>query len=345
VEDENLERNALRSILADHLAGCTIVGEAATGEEAMALIDKGGIELMLLDISIPRPDGLEVLQYLRKKSADTKVIITTAHETFDIAREAIHLKADEYLLKPVRPQFLIDAIQACLNISPDKSRCLRDLIRDFSIFLEQGLYYKSVVLIRTYLNCIYEQHETISDRMIPDLSDALVRLCRNKCIALEAIDAAHSRIYSMDRSQYNSYKVICEILFIVDALFDAAQDKFRITSDPIQKALNYIERNARKGPTLEETAEEIHVSPCHLSRLFKKKLGVNFVAYLTKKRVELAKDLLSGSSMTINAICRELSYNDVNYFCKIFKKETGMSPAEYRKQAGNGVEKALRSCI
>jgi YesN/AraC family two-component response regulator len=341
VEDENLERSALRSILADHLAGCTIVGEAATGEEAMALIDKGGIELMLLDISIPRPDGLEVLQYLRKKNADTKVIITTAHETFDIAREAIHLKADEYLLKPVRPQFLIDAIRACLNISSDKSRCLCDMIRDLSIFLEQDLYHKGVILVRSYLKCIYEQHETISDRMIQDLSDALVRLCKNKFIALEAIDAAHSRICSMDRSQYNSYKVKREMMSIVDALFDAAHDQFRITSDSIQKALNYIERNAAKGPTLEETAEEIHVSPCHLSRLFKKKLGVNFIAYLTNKRVELAKELLSGSKMSINAICRELSYSDANYFCKIFKKENGISPAEYRKQAGNDVEKAL----
>jgi YesN/AraC family two-component response regulator len=288
---------------------------------------------------------LEVLQYLREKSADTKVIITTAHETFDIAREAIHLKADEYLLKPVRPQFLIDAIQACLNISSDKSRCLRDMIRDLSLFLEQDLYQKGVILVRSYLKCIYEQHETIADRMILDLADALVRFCKNQCIALEAIDGAHSRICSMDRSRYNGYKVMREMLSIVDALFDAAHDRFCIISDPIQKALNYIERNARKGPTLEETAEEIHVSQCYLSRLFKKKLGVNFVTYLTNKRVELAKELLSGSKMPINAICRELSYNDVNYFCKIFKKETGMSPAEYRKQAGNDVEKALLHCM
>jgi YesN/AraC family two-component response regulator len=181
--------------------------------------------------------------------------------------------------------------------------------------------------------------------MILDLTDALARLCKDQCIALKTIDASRSRLCSMDRSQYNSYKVMREMLSIVDALFDTAHDQFRITSDPIQKALNYIERNARKGPTLEETAEAIHVSPCHLSRLFKKKLGVNFVAYMTNKRVELAKELLSGSKLPINAICRELSYNDANYFCKIFKKETGMSPAGYRKQAGNDAGKALLCCM
>jgi YesN/AraC family two-component response regulator len=126
-----------------------------------------------------------------------------------------------------------------------------------------------------------------------------------------------------------------KLLIIVNALFDAVYNKYCSNPDPMQNALNYIERNAEKGPTLEETAEGIHVSPCYLSRLFKKKCGVNFVAYLTNRRMELAKELLHGSKLSINAICQELSYNDLNYFCKIFKKETGTSPAQYRRQAGN----------
>jgi YesN/AraC family two-component response regulator len=345
VEDENLERNALRSILTNRLPGCTIIGEAATGEEAIAIIDKGGIELMLLDISIPRPDGLEVLQYLRKKSAETKVIITTAHETFDIAREALHLKADEYLLKPVRPQLLIEAIQACLSISPDRSRCLHDTMKDLTLFLEQDFYQKSVTLLRSYVKSIYEQHKSSVDRLILDFADALVQLCKDKGLTFEAIDASRSRIRSIDKNKYNSYKVIRELQSFVDALFDAEYGKFYITVDPMQKALNYIERNVNKGPTLEETAEKVHVSPCYMSRLFKKKLGVNFVAYLTSRRMELAKELLHGSNLSIDAICQELSYNDLNYFCKIFKKETGLSPAKYRKQVENEVEKSLLRCI
>ncbi|MDR1685484.1 MAG: response regulator [Desulfovibrio sp.] len=335
VEDEKLERSALRSIITDHLSGCTIVGEAATGEEAITLIDKGGIELMLLDISIPHPDGLEVLQYLRDKNAETKVIITTAHETFHIAREAIHLKVDEYLLKPVRPQLLIEAIQTCLNISSDRSSRLRDMLRDFAGFLEQDLYHKGVILVRTYINAVYEQNEAVSDRMILDLTEALVQFCKDKQLTSEEIYSAQAYIRSIDRSKHNRYRVMQKLLTIINAIFDSTHDKYCYILDPMQRALNYIERNAVKGPTLEEISEGIYVSPCYLSRLFKKKLGVNFVAYLTNRRMELAKELLSGSKMSINAICQELSYNDLNYFCKIFKKETGMSPAKYRKQAGS----------
>jgi len=332
VEDESLERQALRSILTDKLAGCTILGEAATGEEAMALIDKGGIDLMLVDINIPRPNGLEVLHYLREKSADTKVVITTAHDKFDMAREAIRLKADEYLLKPVRPQLLIDTIQACLNIRPDQSRHLRAQIKRLSTLLAQDLYQEGVMLLRGYVNSLYAQQESSPDQMVLDLADALEQLGKDKGLASPALAAHGKRLHSMRLDAKNRHRVMAELLTMLDALFETARENFGRTSDPMQKALNYIERNLYKGTTLEETAEHAHVSSCYLSRLFKKTLGINFITYMTRRRMELAKDLLHGSDMPVNAISLELSYNDLNYFCKSFKKEVGMSPSEYRKQ-------------
>jgi YesN/AraC family two-component response regulator len=337
VEDENLERLALRKILADHLADCMILGEAATGEEAMALIDKADIDLMLVDINIPRPNGLEVLHYLREKNAATKVIITTAHDTFDMAREAIHLKADEYLLKPVRPQLLIDAIRKCLDIHPTQSGRLHDHMNELCMFLSLDQYQNGVIRIREYVNDIYAQQDAVPARMIPDLADALAQLGKDNGLFSDILHASRLRLHSMRLDRHNRHKVMGELLSMIDALFQAAREKFGGTSDPMQKALNFIERNLYKGTTLEETAEQSHVSSCYLSRLFKKRLGINFVTYLTRRRMEMAKELLCGSDMTINAVCMELSYNDLNYFCKTFKKETGMSPAKYRKQAENAV--------
>lgn len=332
VEDENLERQALRSILTEKLAGCTILGEAATGEEAMAFIDKGGIDLMLVDINIPRPNGLEVLHYLRQKSPDTKVVITTAHDKFDMAREALRLRADEYLLKPVRPQVLVDTIQACLNIHPDQSRQLRAQAKRLATFLAQDLYREGVMLVRGYVNSIYMQKETAPEQMALDFADTLLQLGNDKGLSSDPLRAHAKRLHTMRLDARNRHKVMTELLCMVDALFLSAQDAFGRTSDPMQKALNYIERNLSKGTTLEEAAEHAHVSSCYLSRLFKKTLNVNFITYMTRRRMDLAKELLHGSDMPVNAISLELSYNDLNYFCKSFKKEIGMSPSEYRKQ-------------
>jgi YesN/AraC family two-component response regulator len=303
----------------------------------MALIDRGGIDLMLVDINIPRPNGLEVLQYLRQKSAETKVIITTAHDKFDMAREAIRLKADEYLLKPVRPQILVDTIQACLNMRPDQSRQLRAQIKRLSALLVQDLYREGVLLLREYVNGIYRQRESAPDKLVTDLADALLQLGKDKELVSDELQRHAKRLRSMRLDERNRHKVMAELLSMMDVLFELAQENFGRTSDPMQKALNYIERNLSRGTTLEETAEHAHVSSCYLSRLFRKTLGVNFIAYLTSRRMELAKELLRGSDMPVNAISLELSYHDLNYFCRCFKKEMGLSPSVYRKHTVNAM--------
>lgn len=333
VEDESLERQALRCILTDQLAGCTILGEAATGREAMDLIDRNDIDLMLVDINIPSPNGLEVLQYLRQKKTDTKVIITTAHDRFDLAREAIRLKADEYLLKPVRPQTLIDTIHACLDIVPAQSQQLRRQIKRLSTLLTQNLYREGVRLVRNCINSSYAQKEIAPEQLLLSFADALAQLARDKALAPDEVQSAIQRLRAMPLDTRQRHKVTEALLDVLDSLFRAARDCFGHADDPTQKALNYIERNIDKGITLEETAENAHVSSCYLSRLFKKALAVNFVTYVTQRKMEMARELLQESEMTVNAISFELSYNDVNYFCKSFKRHVGMSPSEYRKRA------------
>lgn len=333
VEDEELERQALREILTRGIPGCTILGEAGTGQQAIELIDKGGIDLMLVDINIPRPNGLEVLRHLRSKNSETRVIITTAHDNFDMAREAIRLKTDEYLLKPVRPNVLIDTVQACLNICPDQCRELMDLIKRLGILLAQDMYREGVMLVRGRVNCLFAQEGGPSTQQMQDFADALAHLARDKSLNEAGVRAIAGRLRGVKPDARNRQKIMTLFLDMADGLFASAGAQFGHTPDPMQKALNFIERNLYKGATLEETAEHAHVSACYLSRLFKKSLNINFITYLTQRRMELAKDMLQNSDTPVNAIALDLSYNDVNYFCKSFKKEVGMSPSEYRRQS------------
>jgi YesN/AraC family two-component response regulator len=63
--------------------------------------------------------------------------------------------------------------------------------------------------------------------------------------------------------------------------------------------------------------------------LFNKELGVKFITLLTQHRVEQAKQLLKDGKLKIYAISQMVGYNDVGYFCKVFKKYTGMSPGDF----------------
>jgi two-component system response regulator YesN len=101
--------------------------------------------------------------------------------------------------------------------------------------------------------------------------------------------------------------------------------------DVIVKAREYIDSNFASGDiSLYSTASYVGISPNHLSTVFAQGTGENFIDYLTRMRLEKAKNLLQTTTMKSADIAFETGFNDPHYFSYIFKKNTGLSPREYR---------------
>ncbi|MDR2951963.1 MAG: response regulator [Treponema sp.] len=99
----------------------------------------------------------------------------------------------------------------------------------------------------------------------------------------------------------------------------------------IVKAREYIDRNFSGADiSLHSTAIYVGISPNHLSTVFAQETGENFIEYLTRVRIEKAKQLLSDTSMKSANIAYETGFSDPHYFSYIFKKNAGVSPREYR---------------
>ena len=75
----------------------------------------------------------------------------------------------------------------------------------------------------------------------------------------------------------------------------------------------------------------MNISPYYFSKLFKEEAGENFIDYLTGLRIARARELLADPARTVKDISRMVGYADPNYFSRIFKKQTGMTPREYRE--------------
>jgi two-component system, response regulator YesN len=99
----------------------------------------------------------------------------------------------------------------------------------------------------------------------------------------------------------------------------------------LSKAKEYIAKYYHRPLTLEEVAEYVELSPYYFSKLFKDRFGVTFIDYLTEIRIEKAKQEMMDHSKSLKEICFLVGYNDPNYFSRVFKKQTGLSPTEYRK--------------
>jgi two-component system response regulator NreC len=113
-DDHAIVRAGLRALIGAE-AGMELVGEAAGGYEAIALVEKIRPEVLVLDISMPDLDGISVTRNIRPRFPDLRILVLTLHEDEALLKEAIKAGAAGYILKRAAETELISAIQAILR--------------------------------------------------------------------------------------------------------------------------------------------------------------------------------------------------------------------------------------
>lgn len=103
--------------------------------------------------------------------------------------------------------------------------------------------------------------------------------------------------------------------------------------------LEYVEENYNKGISLASMAEDLKLDESYLSKQFKEKVGVSFIQYVTKCRMDKAKELLKDPSVKLADIAENVGMGNVQSFIRTFKKYEGMTPGQYRESSVGG-EKA-----
>ena len=101
VDDEIMIREGFKRLFDWEEHDCEVVGEAADGMEALALIDTLRPDIVIMDINIPIMNGLKVIQLSRIKHPGIAFVIVSGYDDFSYGREALHLQITDYILKPV----------------------------------------------------------------------------------------------------------------------------------------------------------------------------------------------------------------------------------------------------
>ncbi|MDK8192025.1 AraC family transcriptional regulator [Paenibacillus sp. UMB7766-LJ446] len=99
----------------------------------------------------------------------------------------------------------------------------------------------------------------------------------------------------------------------------------------VERTMLFIDENYRNELSLESCADAERMTPYALSKAFKQVSGMNFIDYLTRVRMDAAKQLLRETTMKINDIAGAVGYQH-SYFNRIFKKQEGLTPSQYRDQ-------------
>jgi two-component system response regulator YesN len=109
----------------------------------------------------------------------------------------------------------------------------------------------------------------------------------------------------------------------------AAEDRYVPLANHSEAVTHYIDEHYREEITLESAAAHLYVSAGHLNRILKKTTNHTFLSYLTKVRIEHAKQLLATKRYTVYEVCAMAGYRDSKYFSQLFRKLVGMTPSEY----------------
>lgn len=144
--------------------------------------------------------------------------------------------------------------------------------------------------------------------------------------------------------QYSNYydiilnaQNICSITkffneFISKALISIEHYRKNNSYKVINKATEYIKKNYSSEITLQSLANYLNLSKHYVCYLFKKETGENITTYINKVRIENVKLLLNNKDYKVKDIYDKVGFSDEQYFCKMFKKVTGMTVAHYKRR-------------
>jgi len=194
---------------------------------------------------------------------------------------------------------------------------------DISVIIEESL---------SLINSNPGQFQFFASYLLADLIFAVSKLIENLGGDIKEIKPEILQRSFIDSAVQNEELFIKELESILTFALEYRDSK--ITGkygDVILKAKKYIDENyADQNTTLTTVAEVVCLSPNHFSTIFSQECKTTFIEYLTDVRIENAKRLMKETDMKGYDIAYECGFSDPHYFSYIFKKNTGLSPREFR---------------
>jgi YesN/AraC family two-component response regulator len=250
VDDERIIRDSIESCIDWAARGIDIVLTAQNGVEAMNILLREPVDMLITDVRMPKMDGIELATNMRKQQPGCKLIFLSAYADKPLLKSAIHLGAISFVEKPVKLEELLQAVDtAQAKISGDR------------------------------------QHSAL-------LSQLNGKVSMGDPKAAPRTEGDHK----------------------------------------IAEITRYIEAHiGERGLTAKAIAGAVYLSHSYLCMLFKKSTGMTLNAHITSMRMGAAKALLGDKAIKLSDIAARVGYTDAFYFSNVFKKYTGSSPSEYRR--------------
>lgn len=148
---------------------------------------------------------------------------------------------------------------------------------------------------------------------------------------LEEVQLMH-RIWTQKQAGYSGRTKLAFLNVLSHLSEQGKASSAAVTTErTIQDCVDYIEQHYQESLERDTLARKFSISSSYFSVLFKKHVGCSPVQYITKVRIEKAMELLKDSNMPVSVVALEVGFNDPLYFIRVFSRQVGITPKQYRK--------------
>lgn len=339
VDDDYLALEGLCQMLHWNSFDGELAGCATDGVEAVSIIKKTPPDVVIADIKMPCMNGIDLARYIYENHHETHVILLSGHSEFEYAQKALQYRVTDYILKPVTRQKIAELEERLGKISRDlrmRSEIRRltgsDVLKDHLLsLLRRG----DVNAVRGLL-----QSGTLSESLLNDTTGTLGAAILNHLFSYEnEIGKNKSHFENIKKQESETYWHIsspaARVEYLVsrcEELMSYSQNKKNEYEQPIVAHCVQMILECYPDPSfnISRLADRSNLSLPYLSTIFKQAMGQTVSSYLSHQRLLRAQELLQDISIPIKEVCTRSGYEDPHYFARSFKKQTGMTPSEYR---------------
>lgn len=346
---EVMRRDVKRLKLWGETSGFIIEAEAVDGLDALEQLEKHSIDLVITDIRMPHVDGIELLRQISEKKLCPVTVLLSDFTEYHFARQGILYGAFDYIGKPVDEAILSELLNRIgrhlveLREKERKRIELLDFAQDAIILTEDKKQLinsiknrnskaeaQAVDLIGRICHLYQYDHIKAKDTL-KNTTHELIGQLRQTYPWLEFfidIDQLAADFCSgsedVEALQNCANGILKELIMLLNKLMGNP------SSDLVTQACEYVLTHVDEETSVKLLSEKLFVNKSYLSETFKQKFGTTLLQYINMVKIERAKKLLQEGKLMNYQISEILGFKDPEYFGRLFKKNTGVLPKNYR---------------
>lgn len=385
VDDERLIREGISNLIDwERITGQELT-LAENAKVALKYLEHEKYEIVISDIYMQDMNGIELAKCIKGKWPDVVVILLSAYEDFDYARKAIEAGVFKYLLKPVIPEELEDAVNEAISqvkINEETKKRIdhsQEVLEDYRRELKKNLWKDIlsgnmrnedeiferfekmnmsknispiyVVVYKTDDESMLYQNQVAIDKVVSSCFEGYIDtvFMDNYIVILLKKENAKSVLYAFgdlvkEMFHFEVYmgegKTVKDLstlhMSVESAKYNIQKNRANKKDEPTQIVLAAVEMIRKEIENVDfninTIANALYLTPAYFSRVFKRKMEMTCIDFIKNYRINLAKELLQNTDLSIQQISEKTGYATVYYFSQQFKQVTGESPGSFRKK-------------